>query len=93
MIHSFRCRETRRILEGDYSRKFPKSIQRVALRKLIQLEIADCLADLRTPPGNRLEALKGKRDGFYSIRVNQQWRLCFRWTTEGACDVEILDYH
>jgi proteic killer suppression protein len=68
-------------------------IERVALRKLRQLQIASCLADLRVPPGNRLEALKGDRVGQHSIRVNDQYRLCFRWTPAGAEDVEIVDYH
>jgi proteic killer suppression protein len=68
-------------------------IERVALRKLRQLQIASCLADLRVPPGNRLEALKGDRVGQHSIRVNDQYRLCFKWTPAGAEDVEIVDYH
>ena len=68
-------------------------IERVALRKLRQLQIASCLADLRVPPGNRLEALKGDRVGQHSIRDNDQYRLCFRWTPAGAEDVEIVDYH
>ena len=68
-------------------------IERVALRKLRQLQIASCLADLRVPPENRLEALKGDRVGQHSIRVNDQYRLCFRWTPAGAEDVEIVDYH
>ena len=68
-------------------------IERVALRKLTQLQVAACLADLRVPPGNRLEALKGDRVGQHSIRINDQYRLCFRWTPAGAEDVEIVDYH
>ncbi len=68
-------------------------IERQALRKLEQLEVSERLEDLRVPPGNRLEALRGKRKGQYSIRINDQWRLCFRWTAEGAYDVEIVDYH
>jgi len=69
------------------------SIEQVARRKLRQLEVAGRLEDLKVPPGNRLEALKGKRSGQYSIRVNDQWRVCFRWTESGAEDVEIVDYH
>jgi len=68
-------------------------IERAALRKLRQLQVASCLADLRVPPGNRLEALKGDRVGQHSIRINDQYRLCFRWTPAGAEDVEIVDYH
>jgi proteic killer suppression protein len=64
-----------------------------ARRKLRQLEIANVLEDLRIPPGNRLEALRGSRSGQYSIRINEQWRICFRWSDAGACDVEIVDYH
>jgi proteic killer suppression protein len=69
------------------------NISAVARRKLRQLEIAGCLDDLKVPPGNRLEALKGKRSGQYSIRINDQWRVCFRWSNAGADDVEIVDYH
>ncbi len=69
------------------------AFERQALRKLEQLEWSDCLEDLRIPPGNRLEALKGKRKGQHSIRINDQWRLCFRWAADGAYDVEIVDYH
>ena len=68
-------------------------IERQALRMLEQLELSERLEDLRVPPGNRLEALRGKRRGQYSIRINDQWRLCFRWSAEGAYDVEIVDYH
>jgi proteic killer suppression protein len=75
------------------SRQFPADIQRVALRKLIQLSAAMNVSDLRIPPGNRLEALKGGRSGQFSIRINNQWRLCFRWHDGDAHDVEIVDYH
>jgi proteic killer suppression protein len=93
MIQSFRCRETRRVFEGEFSHKLPADIQQVAHRKLLQLEIADTLDDLRIPPANRLEALRGKRKNQYSIRVNQQWRVCFQWKADGAHQVELVDYH
>ncbi|MDE2487113.1 MAG: type II toxin-antitoxin system RelE/ParE family toxin [Alphaproteobacteria bacterium] len=93
MIRSFRDRETRTIWSGERSRRLPTDIQDVALRKLRLLNAAARLDDLRAPPGNRLEALTGDRAGQHSIRVNQQWRLCFRWTDGGAEDVEICDYH
>ncbi|MBM3373923.1 MAG: excinuclease ABC subunit A [Betaproteobacteria bacterium] len=92
MIKSFRCAETEALARGNRVRRFA-SIAEVARRKLRQLEIADRLEDLRIPPGNRLEALKGNRSGQHSIRINDQWRLCFRWTTSGAENVEIVDYH
>lgn len=92
MIRSFRCPQTERLARGDRVRKF-ESISNVARRKLRQLEIAGRIDDLRVPPGNRLEALKGNRQAQYSIRINDQWRICFRWTTAGAEDVEIVDYH
>lgn len=92
MIRSFRCRDTEALAAGDRVRRFA-GIADVARRKLRQLQIAGRLDDLRVPPGNRLEALKGDRQGQYSIRVNDQWRVCFRWTAAGAEDVEIVDYH
>ncbi len=92
MIKSFRCTETEALARGDRVKRFA-NIADVARRKLRQLEIAGRLADLRVPPGNRLEALKGNRLGQHSIRINDQWRLCFRWTTAGAENVEIVDYH
>jgi proteic killer suppression protein len=81
------------VFEGEFSRKLPTGIQKVAHRKLLQLEIADTLDDLRIPPANRLEALRGKRKNQYSIRINQQWRVCFQWKADGAHQVEIVDYH
>ena len=92
MIVSFRDRETETFAGGTRVRRFA-SIETVAKRKLRQLQSAGQLADLRVPPGNRLEALKGKRAGQHSIRVNDQYRVCFRWTAAGPEDVEIVDYH
>jgi toxin HigB-1 len=92
MIQSFRCADTQALAKGDPVGRFA-SIATVARRKLRQLEIAGRLEDLRIPPGNRLESLKGKRIGQYSIRINDQYRLCFRWTDAGAENVEIVDYH
>jgi proteic killer suppression protein len=92
MIVSYRDDETQRLAEGWRVRRFV-SIEAVARRKLRQLQIAASLGDLRVPPGNRLEALKGDRRGQYSVRINDQYRLCFRWTVAGAEDVEIVDYH
>lgn len=92
MIVSFRDRETETLARGQRVKRFA-SIETIARRKLRQLQIAGRLADLRVPPGNRLEALKGNRVGQHSIRVNDQYRVCFRWTAAGAEDVEIVDYH
>jgi toxin HigB-1 len=93
VIISFACKETERIWNGQYSQKFPEGLQNRALRKLRQLDASSNLNDLRHPPGNRLEALKGDRKQQYSIRINQQWRLCFIWKKGNAYDVEIVDYH
>ena len=92
MIRSFKCAETAALASGVRVRRFT-NIENVARRKLRQLEIAGRLDDLRVPPGNRLEALKGRRAGSFSIRINDQWRVCFRWTAGGIEDVEIVDYH
>lgn len=92
MIRSFRCPDTEALANGIRVKRFV-NIEAVARRKLRQLEIASRLEDLRVPPGNRLEALKGRRSGQYSIRINDQWRVCFRWAESGAEAVEILDYH
>jgi len=93
MIRSFRDRETEKVWSGDRSRRLPGDIQDVALRKLRLLNRAAKIDDLRVPPGNRLEALSGDRRGQHSIRINQQWRICFRWSDGGCDDVEICDYH
>jgi proteic killer suppression protein len=91
MIGSFRCPETEALSKGERVRRFV-NITSVARRKLRQLQVAGRLDDLRVPPGNRLKALKGDRLGQHSIRVNDQWRICFRWTGAGAENVEIVDY-
>jgi len=93
MIVSFRDTETARIWRGERSRRLPSNIQNVALRKLRLLNRSRDLNDLRVPPGNRLEALKADRSGQHSIRINDQWRICFIWTAGGPKDVEIVDYH
>jgi proteic killer suppression protein len=92
MITSFKCPDTEALSKGLRVKRFV-NIAAVARRELRQLEIAGRLDDLRVPPGNRLEALKGDRAGLHSIRINNQWRVCFRWTDAGAEDVEIVDYH
>lgn len=92
MIEGFRCKDTRLLWETGKSRRF-NSISSVALRKLAMLDAAETLEDLRVPPANRLEALRGDRKGSYSIRVNDQWRVCFRWESGRVVDVEIVDYH
>ena len=92
MIVSFADRDTERLASGELVRRFV-AIEAVARRKLRQLEIAGRLDDLKVPPGNRLEALKGDRKGQFSIRINEQWRVCFRWTQAGPAHVEIVDYH
>ena len=93
MIESFADVETERIFQGSVSRKLPSDIQRTARRKLMYLHTAKDVRDLLAPPGNRLEELRGSRSGQYSIRINDQWRICFRWVNAGARDVEIVDYH
>jgi proteic killer suppression protein len=93
MIRSFACPETERLFADESSRRFPPSIQRVARRKLLMVHAAHRLEDLRVPPGNRLEALKGDRSGQHSIRINDQWRVCFVWKDGEAHGVEIVDYH
>jgi toxin HigB-1 len=92
VIRSFRCAVTQSLFTTGKSKRF-SSISKVATRKLTQLDAAATLEFLRSPPGNQLEALRGKRNGQHSIRINDQWRLCFRWTSAGPEDVEIVDYH
>lgn len=93
MIQSFKCKDTEKIFNRTFSKKFPNDIQRVALRKLRMLNRATILNDLKVPPSNRLEPLKGKRKGQHSIRINEQWRVCFKWRKGDAFDVEVVDYH
>ncbi len=93
MIKSFRCRETQKIFFRRFSLKFPKGLQQRAFMRLNALDAANQLEDLRLPPSNRLESLKGKRKGQWSIRINDQWRICFEWQEGNAEQVEIVDYH
>lgn len=92
MIKSFRCRDTERLFDDNLVKRF-RTIERTARRKLLMLHRAKELSDLRVPPGNRLEALKGDRAGQFSIRINDQWRICFKWEDGAALEVEITDYH
>ena len=93
MIRSFKDKETRTVFQGRFVKRLPTDIQRIAERKLIMLHRAATLTDLRVPPANRLEALKGDRDGQHSILVNEQWCICFEWREDGVYNVEIVDYH
>ena len=93
MIKSFKDREAERIFNLEFSKKLPTDIQRVAARKLRIINRAGTIESLNVPPGNRLESLKGSRLGQYSIRINQQWRICFKWHGSDAYEVEITDYH
>ena len=93
MIKSFKCKETEKIFNREYSCKLPHSIQKIAMRKLWMMDAAVSLNDLRIPFANRLEMLKGKRRGQYSIRINDQNRICFQWRQGDAYNVEITDYH
>jgi len=93
MIRSFRCKETEKIWNQIYSKKFPVAIQKIALRKLFMLQRAKELKDLTVPPANRLEKLKGDRKDQYSIRINDQYRICFLWGDSNVSEVEIVDYH
>ncbi|MBK8502713.1 MAG: type II toxin-antitoxin system RelE/ParE family toxin [Saprospiraceae bacterium] len=93
MIEEFSCKETEKIWNGRYSKKFPPEMQERALRKLRQLDAAQILEDLKNPPGNKLEALKRDRSDQMSIRINQRWRICFRWDNGKSFQVHIVDYH
>jgi proteic killer suppression protein len=93
VIKSFKCKETEKVWNQLKSNVFPENIQNRALRKLSQLDASQKLEDLRIPPANRLEKLKGDRNGQMSIRINEQWRVCFIWNNTEAHDVEIVDYH
>ena len=94
MIVNFKSAETKLVFDGFASRYYPTDIQKIALRKLLILDAVTSVNDLRVPPGNRLEKLVGNRRGQYSIRINNQWRICFIWTEENNADqVEIVDYH
>ena len=93
MLRSFRSKRTQEIWNGNEVRAIPIDVQNVARRKLRMINSAQSLQELRVPPNNRLEKLKGKRTGQFSIRVNRQWRICFRWVNGDALDVELVDYH
>ena len=93
MIINFGNKETEKVFQRHFSRKLPENIQRIALRKLRMLNRSTTLDDLRIPPSNRLERLSGNRKGQYSIRINDQWRICFEWQKGNAYNVEIIDYH
>ncbi|RLC94445.1 MAG: type II toxin-antitoxin system RelE/ParE family toxin [Chloroflexi bacterium] len=93
MIKSFGDKETRRLFSRQFSRRFPPNLHRIAWRKLAILDAAEQLDDLRIPPGNRPEKLSGDRKGEHGIRINDQWRICFRWSKGDAYDVEVVDYH
>jgi len=93
MIKSFKCKETEKIFNRQFSKKFPKDIQNRALMKLWMLDVAAAVSDLKTPPANRLEALRHDRKGQYSIRISDRWLICFEWENNNAFNVEIIDYH
>lgn len=93
MIQSWANAETEEIWNGFYVRSLPRDIQRIAKRKLIHIHAAKLIEDLKIPPGNRLEKLTGNRKGYWSIRINDQWRICFKWDNGNAFNVEIVDYH
>jgi proteic killer suppression protein len=92
MIKTFKEKETEKIYNREYSKKLPQDIQRIAMKKLWMLDSAPDINSLRVPPGNRLELLHGDREGQYSIRINDQWRICFRWRESNSFEVEIVDY-
>ena len=93
MIKSFQCKETQKLFKREYSHKISHSIQKVAMRKLWMIDAATTLNDLRIPPSNHLEKLEGNRKGQHSIRINKQWRICFKWKNGDVYNAEITDYH
>jgi proteic killer suppression protein len=93
MLKSFKCKETEKIFNGEHSKNFPTNVQERAMRKLVMINASQTLNDLRIPPSNRLESVSGNRNGQWSIRINEQYRICFEWTENGANSVEIVDYH
>ena len=93
MIKTFKCKETEKIFCREYSKKLPHNIQKVAFRKLRMINRSKTLSDLKIPPANRLEKLSGQRKGQYSIRIDDQWRVCFKWIDNNALEVELTDYH
>ena len=93
MIKSFKCKETETIFNLNYSRKLPQDIQKIASRKLWIIDAATAINDLKIPPSNHLEKLKGKIKNYYSIRINKQWRICFIWQRNDAYEIKIIDYH
>ena len=93
MIRSFKCRDTEKVFNYEQTLRWSEPVRKAALRRLYALDAATNLLDLRSPPSNRLEKLRGGRSGQYSIRINDQWRICFGWGQTGAWDVEIVDYH
>ena len=93
MIKSFNCKETEKIFNREFSIKLPTDIQKIAFRKLRMINRANILNDLRVPPGNKLELLRGDRKGQYSIRINDQWSICFKWIKRETFNVEIVEYH
>ncbi len=93
MIKGFRCKEIENLFQRNHSKKIPSEIQRIALRKLLLIDAAEVLRDLKVPPGNCFEKLKGNHEGQYSNRINDRWRICFRWSGGNAFEVEIVDHH
>lgn len=93
MIQTFACKDTEKLYRGISTRRLPTAIQRTARRKLIYIDESENVDDLKAPPGNKLHKLSGTRDGQWSIRINNQWRICFNWSDKHAYDVEIIDYH
>ena len=93
LYSAFRCKETNKIFNREYSKKLPTGIQRIAFRKLRMLNRASILDDLKMPPDNKLEMLRGDRAGQYSFKINDQWRICFKWNYQDVFDFEIVDYH